>query len=48
MRVEKLDAPVFSGNIREYTSFKPDYKLPMTENSFSLKQCLTGEALLTV
>ena len=48
MRVKKLDAPVFSGNIRDYPSFKQDYNLLMKDDPFTLKQCLTGEALLTV
>lgn len=52
LKVKRLDAPEFSGNIRDYPSFKRDYEHHMVtaygEDPFALKKCLSGEALRTV
>ncbi|XP_043233392.1 uncharacterized protein LOC122387342 [Amphibalanus amphitrite] len=52
IHVKPLDAPRFSGNIRQYTSFKQDYLRLMTKqfgkDSYALRQCLSGAALETV
>ena len=52
LKVKKLDAPEFSGNIRDYPSFKRDYEHHMVTSygtdPFALKKCLSGEALRTV
>ena len=52
LRVKPLSAPQFSGNIRQYASFKHDYNRLMTTqfgtDSYALRQCLAGEALDTV
>jgi hypothetical protein len=51
-KVKKLDAPTFTGNIRQYPSFKVDYERHMLPSygcdSYALKQCLSGEALRVV
>ena len=52
VKVKKLDAPVFSGEIREFPSFKRDYESIMFPtygtDPFALKKSLTNEALKTV
>ncbi|KAK3089754.1 hypothetical protein FSP39_006215 [Pinctada imbricata] len=52
VRVKKLDAPCFDGDIRSYPSFKRDYTAIMIptygQDPFALKKCLSGEALKTV
>lgn len=52
VKVKPLQAPSFSGNVRDYPSFKRDYNAHMKsyygEDSFALKNCLSGEALLLV
>lgn len=48
VKVKRLEAPTFSGNVREYPSFRNDYSKLMTPDPFALKQCLSGEALKTV
>ena len=52
VRVKKLDAPSFGGNLTEYPSFIRDYETHMKpvygNDPYALKKCLHGEALLTV
>ena len=52
LKVKKLDSPEFSGQIRDYPSFKRDYERHMIpsfgNDPFALKKCLKGEALATV
>ena len=52
LKVKKLDTPEFSGNIRDYPSFKRDYERHMMssygQDPFALKKCLSGDALRTV
>ena len=52
LKVKNLDAPEFSGNIRDYPSFKRDYERHMMssygQDPFALKKCLSGDALRTV
>ena len=52
INVKKLDAPKFSGKIRDYPTFKKDYKHYMEpnygEDSYALRSCLSGKALDTV
>ena len=49
LTVKKLNAPSFSGNIRDYPNFKKDYLAHMIptfgEDPFALRSCLTGKAL---
>ena len=49
MKVKRLETPKFSGVMRNYPSFKRDYKLHVEsyygKDTFALKNCLTGEAL---
>ena len=51
-KVNKLDAPTFTGNIRQYPICKVDYERHMLPSygcdSYTLKQCLSGEALRVV
>jgi hypothetical protein len=48
-KVNKLDAPTLTGNIRQYPSFKVDYERHMLPSygcdSYALKQCLSGESI---
>ena len=52
VRVKPLEAPNFSGNIREYSCFKQDFIRLMVasygEDPYALRSCLTGPALDTV
>ena len=52
VQIKKLDAPTFSGNIRDYPTFKKDYKYHMSSrygnDPFVLKKCLSGDAEVTV
>ena len=52
IRVRSLDAPSFSGNIREYSSFRQDFNRLMVtdygEDPYALRSCLSGSALDTV
>ena len=52
VRVKKLDAPTFNGDIRSYPSFKRDYERHMTpmygKDPYALKKCITGDALITI
>ena len=52
LMVKKLEAPSFSGSIREYPTFKRDYDVHMFpsfgEDPFSLRSCLSGKALEVV
>ena len=52
MKVKPLQAPMFNGNVRDYPSFKRDYDTHMVKyygkDTFSLKTCLSGEALQLV
>lgn len=52
VKVKKLDAPIFSSEIREFPSFKRDYESIMYPtygtDPFALKKSLTSEALKTV
>ena len=52
IRVRPLDAPSFSGNIREYSSFRQDFNRLMVtdygEDPYALRSCLSGSALDTV
>ena len=49
LKIKPLQAPTFTGNIREYPSFKRDFESHMTrvygKDPFVLKTCLSGEAL---
>ena len=50
--VKPLDTPRFSGNIREYSSFRQDFHRLMTEkygkDAYVLRSCLVGAAMETV
>lgn len=52
VKVKKLDAPIFSGEIREFPSIKKDYESIMYPtygtDPFALKKSFTSEALKTV
>ena len=52
LKVKPLQAPSFSGNVREYPSFRKDYEAHMVphygKDTFALKNCLSGDALLAV
>ena len=52
VKVKALEPPKFDGNIRDYPSFKCDFKGLMNNNfgedSYTLQQCLSGEALKCV
>ena len=52
VRVRPLDTPCFSGNIRDYSSFRQDFNCLMTKNygkdAYVLRSCLSGPALETV
>ena len=49
LRVRPLETPHFSGNIRQYSSFKQDFQRLIARqygrDPFALRQCLSGEAL---
>ena len=49
LKIKPLQAPTFTGNIREYPCFKRDFESHMTrvygKDPFVLKTCLSGEAL---
>ena len=49
MKVKRLEIPKFSGEVRNYPSFKRDYKIHVEsfygKDTFALKNCLSGEAL---
>ena len=50
--MKPLDAPRFTGNIRDYPNFKQDFSRLMTrqfgKDPYALRQCLAGSALDTV
>ena len=52
IKIKRLQAPNFSGNIRDYPNFKRDYENHMEKfygkDPFALKNCLSGEALIHV
>ena len=52
IHVKPLNSPHFSGNIRQYVSFKQDLNRLMTkqygQDPYALRQCLSGEALETI
>ncbi|XP_047499242.1 uncharacterized protein LOC125046242 [Penaeus chinensis] len=52
VKVKRFEPPKFEGNLREYPTFKEDYKnLVQSEygtDPYALKMCLGGEALQTV
>ncbi|XP_043208351.1 uncharacterized protein LOC122373955 isoform X4 [Amphibalanus amphitrite] len=52
IHVKPLNSPHFSGNIRQYASFKQDFNRLMTkqygQDPYALRQCLSGEALDTI
>ncbi|KAK4319307.1 hypothetical protein Pmani_009766 [Petrolisthes manimaculis] len=52
VNVKSSDPPKFSGNIRDYPTFRKDYERLVTnnygENPYALKSCLTGDALAVV
>ena len=52
IKIKRLQAPNFSGNIRDYPSFKRDYENHMEKfhgkDPFAIKNCLSGEALIHV
>ena len=52
IHVKPLNSPHFSGNIRQYVSFKQDFNRLMTnqygQDPYALRQCLSGEALETI
>ena len=52
VKVKALEPPKFDGNIRDYPSFKSDFKRLVNssfgEDPYALKQCLSGEALKCV
>ena len=52
IKIKRLQAPNFNGNIRDYPSFKRDYENHMEKfygkDPFALKNCLSGEALIHV
>ena len=52
VHVKPLETPRFSGNIREYSSFRQDFNRLMTQNygkdAYVLRSCLIGSALETV
>ncbi|XP_037793617.1 uncharacterized protein LOC119589114 [Penaeus monodon] len=52
VKVKRFEPPKFEGNLREYPTFKEDYKnLVQSEygaDPYALKMCLGGEALQTI
>ena len=52
IRVKKLDAPKFGGELTEFPSFKRDYKIHMEPvygtDPYALKKCLFGDALSAI
>ena len=52
IKTKKLDAPQFSGNIRDYPSFKINYERHMYpvygDDPYALRSCLTGNAAWSV
>ena len=52
VQIKKLDAPFYSGNIRDYPTFRKDYERHMISrygsDPFALKKCLSGDAELAV
>ena len=52
IQVKALDAPRFTGDIREYANFKHDFKRLMEpaygKDAYALRSCLLGSALQTV
>lgn len=52
IKVKPLDPPKFDGDIRQYQTFRSNYRKIMTEtygkNAYALFQCLSGEALSVV
>ena len=52
LMVKKLEAPTFSGSIRDYPTFKRDYAVHMQpsfgKDPYALRSCLIGKALETV
>ena len=52
IKVKRIEAPIFSGNLRDYPSFKNDYNrhmLPVYGNDpYALKNSLSGDALKVV
>lgn len=50
--VKKLNPPTFSGDMRQFPSFKGDYERLVVptfgQDPYALRQCLTGEALQAV
>ena len=50
--MKQLDTPTFTGKMRDYLSFKVDFKnhvvVAYGEDPFALKGCLSGDALSTV
>ena len=52
LKMKRLDTPTFTGKIRDYPSFKNDFKNHVVaaygEDPFALKGCLSGDALSTV
>ena len=52
VKVKKLDAPTFDGDIRSYPSFKRDYERHMVptygKDPYALKKCLSGETVNSI
>ena len=52
IKTKKLDAPHFSGKLRDYPSFKKNYERHMKpvygDDPYALRVCLTGDAELTI